>query len=485
MIRALPEPKESVPGSNGNNSTKEYLRRNNHYIRRITVKGRFFETAYHRKYRIKNHFLMYRKLRGKYMPFISELTKQANFDDLKVENAFNEFGLTTTLESYMEKNNSFIFRGINDQFSAICSLLPSLKSVFGKEYGEEDFAVVAGDMAMFRRVIKKSVRKQSHSFIYSELEGKVICDDFYQIPDTEITFYYSDFVGLIYLKKFSDQVHEFIRIYGGSEEKATNAFCSSIYWTEDSIRLKEDVEFFSKSKDWFVKRGLPYARSYFLFGPPGNGKTSTIRAIGKFFGSEIETFSFTGDYRDPDREFMSWVVGESESLDLDKIDDSNQKIRILLLEDLDRFFAKDAHPKVSISCIMNALDGVVERKNSIFIATANHPERLDAGAFLRYGRYDIRVEFKSPGFNDIVNYLANILCHDSVSREAILSVAEKVKGQSFSFCKGIFMASANKAFTDKENSEKLICDKHFLCAAKENLESALNKGVNVGAKTGF
>ena len=485
MVKLLREPREAIPSSDYNNSTKKYICRNNHFIRKITTKGNFFETAHHRKHRVKNHFLVFPRLRRLYWPQISDLAKQANLRDLRVENSFNEFGLTSTLESYMEKNNSFIFRGINDQFSAICSLLPSLRSVFGKEYGEEDFAVVAGDMAMFRRVMKKSVRKQSHSFVYSESEGKVICDDFYEIPDTEITFYYSDFVGVIYLKRFSEQIHEFIRVNGASEEKATNSFCSSIYWTEDSIRLKEDVEFFSKSKDWFVKRGLPYARSYFLFGPPGNGKTSTIRAIGKFFGSEIETFSFTGDYRDPDKEFMNWVVGEDEDLDMRNVDDSSQKIRILLLEDLDRFFAKDAHPKVSISCIMNALDGVIERKNSIFIATANHPERLDAGAFLRYGRYDIRVEFKSPSYNDIVNYFKNILCHDSVSMEAILSVAEKVKGQSFSFCKGIFMASANKAFSDKQNNEKLICDKHFLCAAKENLESALNKGVNVGAKTGF
>lgn len=39
----------------------------------------------------------------------------------------------------------------------------------------------------------------------------------------------------------------------------------------------------SKRKDWYKRHGMPYRRSYLFWGPPGNGKMSTIRMIASMF----------------------------------------------------------------------------------------------------------------------------------------------------------------------------------------------------------
>ncbi len=43
----------------------------------------------------------------------------------------------------------------------------------------------------------------------------------------------------------------------------------------------EDFKEFAEpgTKEWYIEHGLPHRRSYLFYGPPGVGKTSTIRAL--------------------------------------------------------------------------------------------------------------------------------------------------------------------------------------------------------------
>lgn len=49
----------------------------------------------------------------------------------------------------------------------------------------------------------------------------------------------------------------------------------------------EDVQDFIDSENWYTEMGIPYKRSYLLFGPPGTGKSSFAQALAGHIGFSI------------------------------------------------------------------------------------------------------------------------------------------------------------------------------------------------------
>lgn len=296
----------------------------------------------------------------------------------------------------------------------------------------------------------------------------------FKIPGEDVIFYNTDF-GFVSRRRDWVRIREFISQISLSPSSYDEKSLDKVFWDSKTESLKRDILFFSKSKDWFDKRDLPYSRSYLLYGPPGNGKTSTIRAISKFFHTVPSQFSFTGRYDDPDASFLRWVNGDPEDddyygmevsrpskmrrygYDAGELEDSNPRIRILLLEDIDRFFSKEEGFKtpVSFSAILNALDGVAQRKNSILIATANNPEKIDSQVLFRPGRFDLRIPFEAPSREGITSFLTKLSEEDSISPRMVEKVADAARGHSLAFVKGIYLAAANKAFA---RTSTQICD---------------------------
>lgn len=308
------------------------------------------------------------------------------------------------------------------------------------------------------------------------------------VPGTNILIAKRDY-GFICRNKDFDSVRKFIESIKLSPDSYNKDSLEKVFWTKKNISLKKDVEFFSVSNRWFEQRDLPYARSYLLYGPPGNGKTSAIRAISRYFYSPPSQFSFTGRYEDPDSAFQSWVIGDDPSEEDDYyFDDTrrdkgsklkfvsghenqeNPRIRILLLEDIDRFFSKEEGFKtpVSFSTILNALDGVFQRKNSILIATANNPEKIDSQVLFRPGRFDLRVPFESPSEEEMFSFLKHISTHDRISESTLERSVKIAVGHSFAFAKGIYLSAANRAFSRSSN---FVEDSDFAAALEELVEN--------------
>merc|ERR1712012_1509664 len=53
---------------------------------------------------------------------------------------------------------------------------------------------------------------------------------------------------------------------------------SNVFYPEKEDVVKR-LDFFSKNKEWYKQRGIPYTMGFLFYGDPGCGKTSTIKAI--------------------------------------------------------------------------------------------------------------------------------------------------------------------------------------------------------------
>jgi SpoVK/Ycf46/Vps4 family AAA+-type ATPase len=202
--------------------------------------------------------------------------------------------------------------------------------------------------------------------------------------------------------------------------------------------LQRRVDFFMKRRDWYDSKGIPHTLGIVMYGVPGCGKTSTIKAIANetkrhIFNvmlSEIRTKEALKDlfYNDTihvmddgklgalniplknrlyvieDIDAMKSVVVKRSAEELKKEEEHTRRLEadVELLkqtqgENVARSMLKgkqDADTdKLDLATLLNVLDGVRETPGRIIILSTNYPERLDE-ALLRPGRFDMMLEFE-------------------------------------------------------------------------------------------
>ncbi|KAI0794435.1 P-loop containing nucleoside triphosphate hydrolase protein [Fomes fomentarius] len=171
-----------------------------------------------------------------------------------------------------------------------------------------------------------------------------------------------------------------------------------------------DAKDFLGSKEWYAERGIPHRRGYLLYGAPGAGKTSLIHSIAGELNLDVYILSLTRMGMDDST--LSSVISELP----DKC--------IVLVEDIDAAFHQgirrdivdpekqngkspdedDKHhgekenndsisTRITLSGLLNALDGIGAQEGRILFATTNDYKALDP-ALCRPGRLDLHIEFK-------------------------------------------------------------------------------------------
>jgi hypothetical protein len=86
--------------------------------------------------------------------------------------------------------------------------------------------------------------------------------------------------------------------YGRRNQKMSNILCSeyellstknlktNCFFT-DVDKIIKRIDFFINNKEWYQARGIPYQLGLLFYGPPGCGKTSTIKAIAQLLERHI------------------------------------------------------------------------------------------------------------------------------------------------------------------------------------------------------
>jgi hypothetical protein len=150
--------------------------------------------------------------------------------------------------------------------------------------------------------------------------------------------------------------------------------------------LKDDIDFFFQSADWFRKMGLPHRRGYLLHGPPGNGKSTAVRCLLTSHGLTAYTLRLFDKGTDDESldELFRLALKTSPS--------------VVLFEDIDRAFPKtgEYRTRISVQHLLNTLDGIASGEEIIVVATANEPALLDPAILRRPGRFDRVVQFPNP-----------------------------------------------------------------------------------------
>ncbi|TQW01661.1 mitochondrial chaperone BCS1 [Cordyceps javanica] len=164
----------------------------------------------------------------------------------------------------------------------------------------------------------------------------------------------------------------------------------------DTVILPKDVkkDFFDDIAEyldpeavaWYAEKDQLYHRGYLLHGAPGTGKTSLSLAAAGHFGLDVYAMNLS-------------KVNDA------KLSDLIRKLPtrcILLLEDIDAIESaksrenSDAGSRtsssVTLSGLLNAIDGAGSVEGRALIMTTNHVDRLDP-AVIRPGRVDKMVEF--------------------------------------------------------------------------------------------
>ena len=133
--------------------------------------------------------------------------------------------------------------------------------------------------------------------------------------------------------------------------------------------LKDDFESFFEREDWFRKMRLPFRRGYLLHGPPGNGKSTAIRAILSSRGLTAYTIRLFGEKVDD--EHLEYLFERA----------AKQAPAVVLLEDIDPCFprAGGSVTKVSLQQLLNCLDGVASSEGIITIAFRPAPGGIHHG----------------------------------------------------------------------------------------------------------
>ncbi|KAG6381797.1 P-loop containing nucleoside triphosphate hydrolase protein [Boletus reticuloceps] len=167
--------------------------------------------------------------------------------------------------------------------------------------------------------------------------------------------------------------------------------------------LLADCRDFLCSEDWYAERGIPFRRGYLLYGVPGSGKTSLIHSLAGELGLDIYVVSLSSKGMSDNT--LTTLMGHvpSRSVNVHPLRGYAELFNFRFVihyplacprQSTSTSNNSDTNDgsTLSLSGLLNSLDGVAAAEGRLLFATTNHIERLDP-ALSRPGRMDVWVNF--------------------------------------------------------------------------------------------
>lgn len=208
---------------------------------------------------------------------------------------------------------------------------------------------------------------------------------------------------------------KYLNLTGYSSVTIRKRYMDTVFMNpETKNEISNSIKSFVNKKDWYVENFVPYHYGILLYGPPGTGKSTLIRAIISEYSESVEkqvNIQYLRSIRD-----INDVRQETYELELSP--------KIIIVEDIDASVLKrrtdvenEKQPavdgdmpirrydeKISLSDVLNTMDGVSNLENVIYIFTTNHIEHLDP-ALIRPGRIDKLIKVDLPGRDEYDQFM--------------------------------------------------------------------------------
>jgi len=147
----------------------------------------------------------------------------------------------------------------------------------------------------------------------------------------------------------------------------------------NSSKIIQEIEMFWEREALFLKYGVTFKRGVLLWGPPGGGKTCTIKLA---ISDLVKRNGVVVKFGNPSLTMTGLrVIREIQP----------ETPIIVLMEDLDAIIES-----YNESEVVNILDGVDALNKIIFIATTNYPEKLGERIVNRPSRFDRKIKIGMP-----------------------------------------------------------------------------------------
>lgn len=259
---------------------------------------------------------------------------------------------------------------------------------------------------------------------------------------TTISKYYCIYHGTTESKYREKEESSYLTFPLISSKKFDNIFLP------EKNKLLDDLNFFLNNKQWYKNKGIQYSFGLLLKGEPGTGKTSVIKSIAKHTNRHIidvplNKVKTVKELLNIFKENSNGMIYSTNENEYKKIPRSNC---ILVLEDIDcvcdlvlsrefktneiinytdkklkdnenknsyikvetndeiSVIKKETQPDITLSSLLNVLDGILESNGIIYIITTNYPEKIDK-ALLRPGRINFTIDFKKSNYKTIKEML--------------------------------------------------------------------------------
>jgi transitional endoplasmic reticulum ATPase len=183
-------------------------------------------------------------------------------------------------------------------------------------------------------------------------------------------------------------------------ESVQKASWKDVILDEDmKTALINDVETFFDSRETYQKLKVPWKRGIIYYGPPGNGKTISIKAM----MHSLYQRGVNGDTRMSVPTLyvrtLTSYAGPEYSLGQIFGKARQEAPCYLVFEDLDSIVSDNVR-----SYFLNEVDGLKSNDGILMVGSTNHLDRLDPGVSKRPSRFDRKYYFPNPDYTQRVQY---------------------------------------------------------------------------------